>query len=189
ARIHQPPPAAASGGHGDLGAVGIASSERWINGAQCQPVTAGRRTVSKELRGPPGAGDDQVHGAIVVEGATRQAPADRRPSTEGRIGPGTIAEGSVTLICEKLVSLRIRGPEGRHARRNCLGAAATLDLSVHERQVQRAVVIEVHEDRAKPGAMPTLTGETAQSHSILKKAARFLHPKSMMFLGQVADEQ
>src|SRR5439155_7349541 len=102
-------------------------------------------------------------------------------AAERRVGQRDVAKATLAVAGKKLAALSVRRPEGLHTVHQRRGFFAPFHPSVHEREVECAVEIEVREHRAEAGAAPALPRQPTGSHPVLKKSAWLLLPKPVLF--------
>src|SRR5438132_1867771 len=134
-------------------------------------------------------GYEQVQCTIAVDVSADEAPGNGGAAAEGAVVMRDIAKPAVALIGEELVAFRIGAP--KRARRAAGGGGGrrwALDTAIYQRQVRSAVVIEVGQYGAEPGAAPAGIGQTQPDCPILEQAARPLLPQGVGFVRQMGDE-
>src|SRR5438876_700590 len=94
----------------------------------------------------------------------------------------------LAVVDKKLVALGIVRPVGGEVSSLRRFAARARHAAVDGRQVQRAVEVEVNQDRAEAGAAPARREKSGQSGGIVKETFFRLMPQRVSFFGEVGDE-
>ncbi len=133
--------------HGDFGSIGVAALVRHA-GANRQPVSAGRRHISKQAGRPGDFGDQQIRRAVVVKVRHHETPPNPAIRTEGRVCFRDIAKLALAKILKKLIPLGVSGPKGLIHFGVAVAANGAIDIG----QIGPTVAIEIDKRGPEPGA-------------------------------------